>query len=278
MIRTFYSCSSFRRDFLAKFVYFYIMNTKLLEWIEKNTGKWFTSKRKTMFNSPKIKDYIINRIDHQKKQVRISFKESSTSALPLDFWMFDRILERLESQNDYVMLGARLQPPYPVGSLEEAVWTKPYPRQTSEYKVSPHICDILCEFGPFSFGYTENPSTGKRVQGAKKNISTGKQMKYCPECGEKLPKKEVKFCPECGENISSYTGGEPDPPSDEGDPKYDSIIDYFLTSGNPLVKVEVPNIDANDLSNELIKRIYALNKENEISVDVVNNVCYLDLK
>lgn len=254
------------------------MNTELVEWIEKNTRKWYTSKRKTVFNSPKIKDYYIDRIDHQKKQVRITFKESSTSAMPLDFWMFDRIWARLESQSDYVMLGARLQPPYPEGSLEEAVWTKPYPRQTSEYKVSPHICDILCEFGTISFGYTENPSTGKRVQGAKKNRSMDKQLKYCPECGEKLPKKEVKFCPECGEDLSSYKDGEHDAPSDEGDPKYDGILDHFLSSGNSLVKVEVASIDAKDLSNELNKRIYALNKEDVISVDVVNDVCYLELK
>jgi hypothetical protein len=143
------------------------MEKKLLDWIHNNRGKWFTPERKTIFRSSRILDYKITKLDQRKKQVRIQFGGRSTPALPLDFWMFDRVIDQLEKQQDFMMLGARLQPPYPKGSLEEAIWTKPYPRETSEYKVSPHICDILNQYGILSFGYTKNPNTGRTVQAAK---------------------------------------------------------------------------------------------------------------
>ena len=146
------------------------MDNEILGWIQENTGKWFTSARKTVFNSPKILDFRINKINISKQQVSMSFKDGTQNFL-LDFWMFDRIIHRLDNIQGYVMIGARLQPPYPKGSLEEAVWTKPYPRDTSEKKVSPHICDILNHYGTVSYGYTKNLTTGKRVQGAKKEAS-----------------------------------------------------------------------------------------------------------
>jgi hypothetical protein len=147
------------------------MDKEIREYTKNNTYKWFTPTRKNVFNSKRVKDFRILKTDDIKKHIKIQFNESSVPALSLEYWMFDRVLDRLSQEPDYVMIGARLQPPYPKGSLEEAVWTKPYPRNSS-YKVSSHICDILDLCGRVSYGYTINHVTGRRVQGVKLVILT----------------------------------------------------------------------------------------------------------
>lgn len=60
--------------------------------------------------------------------------------------------------------------------------------------------------------------------------------------------------------------------------KYDPIIDSFLESEYPLVKVEVPDKDANYLRTQLKKRIDARDMNSKIEVSVVNNIAYLEKK
>jgi hypothetical protein len=58
--------------------------------------------------------------------------------------------------------------------------------------------------------------------------------------------------------------------------KYDPIIDSFLKSEHELVKVEVPDKDANYLRTQLKKRVDARDLQDKIEVSVVNNVAYLE--
>lgn len=60
--------------------------------------------------------------------------------------------------------------------------------------------------------------------------------------------------------------------------KYDPIIDMFLESEHDLVKVEVPDKDANYLRTQLKKRIDAREMNQKIEVSVVNNIAYLEKK
>jgi len=58
--------------------------------------------------------------------------------------------------------------------------------------------------------------------------------------------------------------------------KYDPILDSFLDGEHNLVKVEVPEKDANYLRTQLNKRIEARDIVNRVKVSVVNNVAYLE--
>jgi len=60
--------------------------------------------------------------------------------------------------------------------------------------------------------------------------------------------------------------------------KYDPIIDSFMESEHELVKVEVPDKDANYLRTQLKKRIDARDLQNKVEVSVVNNIAYLEKK
>ncbi|MBN2335852.1 hypothetical protein JXL21_09860 [Candidatus Bathyarchaeota archaeon] len=60
--------------------------------------------------------------------------------------------------------------------------------------------------------------------------------------------------------------------------KYDPIIDSFLERKHDLVKVEVPEKDANYLRTQLKKRIDARDLQSQIEVSVVNNIAYLEKK
>ena len=60
--------------------------------------------------------------------------------------------------------------------------------------------------------------------------------------------------------------------------KYDPIIDSFLKSEHELVKVEVPEKDANYLRTQLKKRVDARDLQDKVEVSVVNNVAYLEKK
>jgi len=59
--------------------------------------------------------------------------------------------------------------------------------------------------------------------------------------------------------------------------KYDPILEDFLKSDHKLVKVEIPEKDANYIRTQLNKRIEAnTRKFGKIKVSVVNNICYLE--
>lgn len=58
--------------------------------------------------------------------------------------------------------------------------------------------------------------------------------------------------------------------------KYDPIIDSFMEGEHDLVKVEVPDKEANYLRTQLNKRIEARVLEDKVKVSVVNNVAYLE--
>ena len=60
--------------------------------------------------------------------------------------------------------------------------------------------------------------------------------------------------------------------------KYDPIIDSFLKSEHELVKVEVPDKDANYLRTQLKKRVDARDLQDKVEVSVVNNIAYLEKK
>lgn len=60
--------------------------------------------------------------------------------------------------------------------------------------------------------------------------------------------------------------------------KYDPIIDSFMDSEHELVKVEVPEKDANYLRTQLKKRIDARDLQDKVEVSVVNNIAYLEKK
>ena len=58
--------------------------------------------------------------------------------------------------------------------------------------------------------------------------------------------------------------------------KYDPIIDSFMEGEHDLVRVEVPDKDANYLRTQLNKRIEARVLDDKVKVSVVNNVAYLE--
>ncbi len=58
--------------------------------------------------------------------------------------------------------------------------------------------------------------------------------------------------------------------------KYDPILEGFLKSEHKLVKVNVPDKDANYIRTQLNKRIEANSKYSKIKVSVVNNIAYLE--
>lgn len=142
------------------------MNPQLLDWLKKNVGKFMDSPRKEIFGR-NPQGFIIRYIDKEEKCVRISFSKKRTLALPLYFWMFERVLNFLSENSDTTFpIGARLQPPYPKESIEGEIWKYPKPC-SSEYKAAPHILDILTIAGFTKFAYTTDRETNRRVQGAR---------------------------------------------------------------------------------------------------------------
>ncbi len=105
----------------------------------------------------------IKKVDDEKRQVIFEFVGGKTKALPLKFWMFDKVLAHLSRRKEqYTILGAKPQPPYIPGSVEESVWIDLLP--TSTYKVSSHICDILALSGFLEYGKAINPESKRKVQ------------------------------------------------------------------------------------------------------------------
>jgi hypothetical protein len=143
------------------------MDARILKWLKKNKGKTFSSPRKMAFGR-NPQDFAILDVDERNKKVKIKFLNSRYPALPLHFWMFDRTLEFPDvNKNRYLPLGAKLQPPYLVDSVEGRIWKKPYPTGKSPYKASPHVCDIIALAGLAKYGYVVNPKTRRRVQGVR---------------------------------------------------------------------------------------------------------------
>ena len=148
-----------------------IMDTSLLNWLNQNEGQFFSSPRKELFGR-KPKGFSIVSISEKKEIVRVKFEGSKYRALPLYFVMFDRVLEYLTTKPTIIFpIGGKLHPPYPTDSIEGEIWKVPKPNST-EYKSSPHVLDILYYAGYAKFAYTISRDTGRKVQGAHYNSGT----------------------------------------------------------------------------------------------------------
>jgi hypothetical protein len=138
------------------------MESEILQWISNNLNKWLVSPRKVAFNPRRIKEFML--MEPLNDSVLIKFKDSKSPEFKLFFWMFDRTISHLES-GEKAPIGAAVRPPYRPGSVEEAIWRKPYPLEKSPYKVSSHVCDILSLSGWIDFVYVKNLETGNDLQG-----------------------------------------------------------------------------------------------------------------
>lgn len=58
--------------------------------------------------------------------------------------------------------------------------------------------------------------------------------------------------------------------------KYDAIVDAFIASPQKLVKLNIPNVNANYISSQLMKRLVARKLTETIDASVVNNESYLE--
>jgi len=144
------------------------MDQRILRWLKTNQNKWFVSPRKDAFKRRRVPDdFKITYIDETDRKVGIKFRKSVYQALPLHFWMFNHTIQHLQTAIGFIPIGAAVRPPYIKGSVEEAIWRKPFPTGSSEYRVSSFICDILFLVGLIEYGYSRNPDTGRRVQGAR---------------------------------------------------------------------------------------------------------------
>jgi len=141
----------------------------VFKWVEGKIGSVFQSPRESVFET-RTKDFEIVRIDDEK--VSIKFEGSKYSALPLKKWMFERVLDHLHNnEGKFVPIGARIGPPYIPNSVEGAIWETPLPGKTSNYKVAPHICDILELAGIVEFGTAYKPSSSRRLQGVRTRVT-----------------------------------------------------------------------------------------------------------
>lgn len=142
--------------------------TWVINWTKNNVGKTFQSPREFLDKKCRSKKPSpVKIIAVQEDKVTFDFVEKKTKALPLYFWMFDRALRYLNSnRNRYIMLGARVKPPFDDDTIEGQIWKEPYD-YSSPFKVSSHICDFLELSGVAKYGCTTNPKTGRYVQGIK---------------------------------------------------------------------------------------------------------------
>ena len=58
--------------------------------------------------------------------------------------------------------------------------------------------------------------------------------------------------------------------------KYDAIVDAFIASPQKLVKLDMPNVKANYIASQLMKRLVARKLTETIDVSVLNNETYLE--
>ena len=141
------------------------MDERILYWLKNNKGETFDSPRIDAFGS-KTNPVKIIEINEVVEKVKIEFV-GGTPGLPLFFWMFDRALAFIETNEDRVVgLGARVKRPFDPATVEGKIWEEPllYP---SPYKASPHVCDLLVLAGLAKYQKTKNPKTNRIVQGIK---------------------------------------------------------------------------------------------------------------
>jgi hypothetical protein len=134
------------------------MAHSIFSWLGQNVGKTFKSPR------PGAKDIQILVVDDESGRLNIKFV-GGVQALPLYFWMFERVINNLISQkNSAVRLGAKLAPPYDPNTIEGQIWRVPYPQPPrTPFKASPHVCDFLVIAGVGEYEKRKNPATGKNV-------------------------------------------------------------------------------------------------------------------
>ena len=137
------------------------MDKELIKWMTKNVGVILPSPR----NSGKLRPYPFKiKVDLVKKEIPFEFVGGKVKGLPLKFWMFDKVLAHLaRRRGQYTIMGAKPQPPYITGSVEEAIWVDLLPTK-STIKVSSHVCDILALAGYLVYGKAINPKTKRKVQ------------------------------------------------------------------------------------------------------------------
>ena len=163
------------------------MDQRILKWLKTNLHRWHTSPRKSVFKSRREPaDFKITYVDEVNEKIGVKFRDSKYQALPLYFWMFDRLIQHLQGRQENTPLGAAVKPPYIRGSVEEAIWRKPFLKVKTEYKASSHICDILALMDIIEYGYARNPDTDRKVQGAR--IIT-RSIPVPPITGPKTPKE-----------------------------------------------------------------------------------------
>jgi len=95
-----------------------------------------------------------------------------------------------------------------------------------------------------------------------------KAEKPTPETEIQTPDASFKFEPVKKVPQRKYRKGS----------KYDVILKSFMKSEHPLVKVEVPDKDANYIRTQLNKRIEVLKLQGQVEISVVNDICYLEKK
>ena len=140
------------------------MDEHLLNWLQSNEGETFKSPRNEIF---KRKRYDFEITNVEENRVRIYFVGSKYPALPLYFWMFDRTIEYLKkNENNIIRLGAKVQPPYEIDTIEGQIWKIPYPDVSTSYKVAPHVCDILALAKMVDYSLV-NTKVRKNLQGVK---------------------------------------------------------------------------------------------------------------
>ncbi|MFP3951505.1 MAG: hypothetical protein ACLFVP_05140 [Candidatus Bathyarchaeia archaeon] len=134
---------------------------QIIEWCKGNAGETFRSPRRRAY------PFEIDGFDIGNREVDITFVGGKGSSLSLHYWMIEAALNHLsENIGEFVAVGAKPQPPYIPGSIEEAIWNNA-PGSYSTYRVSSHICDIIVASGFAEYGKTINPKTGRKVQAAK---------------------------------------------------------------------------------------------------------------
>lgn len=181
-----------------------ILDDRILKWLIKNQGNTFSSPRKAVFDR-NPQDFTIVDVNMENKRILIRFKNSQYPALPLYFWMFERTMRVPNVNKDMCHpLGAKLQPPYDVDSVEGQIWKEPVPSGKKSYKVSPHVCDIIALVGLIEYGYAENQSTGRRVQGIR--LVKGQPHPMSPIQPTRRPgNTKERFHEEYGDTIINWT-------------------------------------------------------------------------
>lgn len=178
------------------------MNDQLLEWLKNNKGHTLESPRGKKAYSIKITE-----INEELKRIKIKFV-GGTPALPLFFWMFDRALAFIKTnEGSIVRLGAKVKRPFDPDTVEGKIWEEPllYP---TPYKAAPHVCDLLVLAGLANYKTTKNPATHRIVQGIKYSSDTVLTGTPCNPTGGEPPetnRQKEEFVKKYGQTIIKWT-------------------------------------------------------------------------